>query len=160
MPHHLQEGLRRQAREQYPQECCSLLMGDLADDRVVVKEVVPASNITDRDPRRNYLIDWQTLLGGLTRSRLMSGKVVGFYHSHPDGELYPSPSDIRAAWPGYVYLIGCVDRLGETRIVGWWVHDGTSHFEPLSIRVDQGKHGGSSQDNRATFSNRPMSLGT
>lgn len=144
IPHHLLEGLLRQAREQYPQECCSLLMGDVDENRVAIKEVVPAGNVTDLDPRRNYLIDWQTLLGALTRSSLTTDKVVGCFHSHPGGESRPSPSDTWTAWLGFVYLIGSVDRLGETHVTGWRVQGYSSHFEALTIRVVQGKRGESS----------------
>ncbi|ELZ96109.1 hypothetical protein C440_05475 [Haloferax mucosum ATCC BAA-1512] len=32
--------------------------------------------------------------------------IVGFYHSHPDTDPFPSDADReQASWPGYVYLI-------------------------------------------------------
>lgn len=93
IPPDLTAQIRRAAEAAYPEECCGLLIGRGGEGLPVeVTAIAPASNVA-ADPRRQFEIDpavlihWQrTLRGGELR-------IVGHYHSHPDGRAIPSQKD-------------------------------------------------------------------
>ena len=88
------------ARTALPAECCGLLIG--RDDYVV--ESIRARNLED-NPNR-FLIDPRDHIETLKRARARGLDIVGFYHSHPRTEAYPSPSDVADAFDSeYVHLI-------------------------------------------------------
>lgn len=85
------------AEAAYPQECCGLLVGrQHANGTVEMVRAHPSANLSrtaDRfeiDPRL-----WVDLARALGKGPT---KVVGLYHSHPDGPAQPSAADLEAAW--------------------------------------------------------------
>ena len=97
------------AREEHPRECCGLLVG--SNDRIT--EAIRAKNLADRADR--YLIDPADHIKAQRTARDQGREIVGFYHSHPAGAIYPSSTDIaEAAYPDAVYLI--VSGAGEARV--------------------------------------------
>lgn len=107
-------------------------MGSISELEIEARLVVPAANIA-RMPDRRYQLDWGTLAAGLTGHN--GPRVVGFYHSHPDGSVAPSPLDAESAWPGYVYLIVGVTDSGPAGLAAWRKPDTATatKFEPLHI---------------------------
>ena len=55
--------------------------------------------------------------------------VMGFYHSHPNGDAVPSATDVHEAVPGYVYWI--VSGSGEVR--AWRLRDDRTQFDEVDI---------------------------
>jgi proteasome lid subunit RPN8/RPN11 len=99
------------AEAAWPNECCGLLVG--RGQRLLrVTRVVPAPNVAaganrfELDPRVRIATE-RDLRGGEDR-------VLGHYHSHPDGRAYPSATDLAEAWePALVWLIvGTVGAAG------------------------------------------------
>jgi proteasome lid subunit RPN8/RPN11 len=98
--------IRRGAEDAYPEECCGLLIGRDGDaGALLLERLAPSANLAE-DRRRRFEIDpalyWdlrRTLAG--SRERLL-----GLYHSHPDGSATPSTADVAAAWEvDWIWLI-------------------------------------------------------
>ena len=85
------------AEAAYPRECCGLLSGRLhPNGDIEVVRVHPSANLGKRPGR--FEIDprlWVDLARALGKGPT---KVVGLYHSHPDGPAQPSAVDLEAAW--------------------------------------------------------------
>lgn len=104
----------------YPRECCGLLVGQREDGgrphwlitRVAESENLAAAGREDRfevDPRLQIKLQRQ-----LRGSDL---RIIGVYHSHPDGEARPSRHDLALANdPELVWIITAVrnGRAAET----------------------------------------------
>tara|TARA_A100001037_G_scaffold101034_2_gene92049 strand:- start:1246 stop:1746 length:501 start_codon:yes stop_codon:yes gene_type:complete len=100
------------AERSFPQECCGLLIGEEANGLVQVAEIHESENLAN-DPGRRFEVD-PALRLKLQRSLRGSGhRIIGIYHSHPDGPAHPSPRDLEAAWePELVWLIMSVRSEG------------------------------------------------
>ena len=81
-------------------EICGLLLGDGYE----IGSIVPAANIA-ADPTCWFEIDPAVLFAALRAERAGGPRVIGHYHSHPDGIAAPSPRDAAAAEPGKLWLI-------------------------------------------------------
>jgi len=89
-------------------ETCGLLFG--ASDRIDRAE--PADNVADR-PQDTFEIDPRVLFAAFRAERAGGDRLIGHYHSHPNGSAEPSPRDLAAAEPGKYWLIlgGSIARL-------------------------------------------------
>jgi len=89
-------------------EICGLLFG--ASDRIDRAE--PTDNVADR-PQDTFEIDPRVLFAALRAERAGGDRLIGHYHSHPNGSAEPSPRDLAAAEPDKYWLIlgGGVARL-------------------------------------------------
>ena len=85
------------AEAAYPAECCGLLAGRPRPNGTIdVIRAHPSDNLGKAPDR--FEIDprlWVDLARALGRGPT---KVVGLYHSHPDGPAQPSAIDLEAAW--------------------------------------------------------------
>jgi proteasome lid subunit RPN8/RPN11 len=108
-----------------PREVCGVLAGRRRSvdgesdgpDSVVRVERVP--NVA-ADPRSEYELDPAATVETIDALEAEGSDVVGFYHSHPESDPTPSPTDeARASWVGYVYLLCHPDgRLNAYRWTG------------------------------------------
>jgi len=89
-------------------EICGLLFG--SPDRIGRAE--PVANVADR-PQDTFEIDPRALFAALRAERAGGERMIGHYHSHPNGSAEPSSRDLAAAEPGRLWLIlgGGVARL-------------------------------------------------
>lgn len=81
-------------------EICGLLFG--ADDRI--DDAPPADNVAAR-PQDMFEIDPRALFAALRAERAGGPRLIGHYHSHPNGSAEPSARDLAAAEPGKYWLI-------------------------------------------------------
>lgn len=110
-----------------PHEACGLLLGEGAR----VTQARPAVNVAS-DPSRHFEIDPQALIDAHRAERTGGPRVIGYYHSHPNGPAEPSATDrAQAAHDGRVWAI-IAD--GEVR---FW-RDGDDGFAPLSYACVEG----------------------
>ncbi len=101
--------LRRAALIAFPRECCGLLVGHGEAD-VTVTRLVPAANLADA-PEQRFLIDPQVQFDQLRALRGGPERVVGHYHSHPNGRAQLSPHDLAMADdPDAVWLVMAVEE--------------------------------------------------
>jgi proteasome lid subunit RPN8/RPN11 len=93
------------ASRAYPNECCGLIEGADVADGWRALAIHEAKNIAD-DPRRRFLIDPQAQFELMRRLRGAETRIIGCFHSHPDGEAKPSAADRAEAYEsGFLYLI-------------------------------------------------------
>jgi proteasome lid subunit RPN8/RPN11 len=81
-------------------EICGLLFGD--GNRIESAE--PTPNVA-ADPARTFEIDPAFLFRAIRAERQGGSRLIGHYHSHPNGRAEPSPRDLAAAEPGKYWLI-------------------------------------------------------
>ena len=93
------------ASRAYPSECCGLIEGTDSDDGWRALAIHEAKNIAD-DPRHRFLIDPQAQFDLMRRLRGADTRIIGCFHSHPDGEAKPSATDRAEAYEtDFLYLI-------------------------------------------------------
>ena len=93
------------AEAAFPQECCGLLSGREADGVIRIDGVHESENLA-AEPDRRFEVDPALRLGLQRTLRGDGRRVVGIYHSHPDGPAQPSPRDLAAAWePDLLWLV-------------------------------------------------------
>jgi len=99
--------VRRHGEETYPNECCGVLLGRVADDGTrIVTSTARCGNTRNR-----YNIDPRDLLRLQREGRERGEDIIGFYHSHPDHPARWSPTDLAEAhWFGCSYLITSVQK--------------------------------------------------
>jgi desampylase len=94
------------AREEWPNECCGLLIGTPCS----IEAAHRARNLHDSPTR--YLVRPEDQVAAIRRARAQALEVVGAYHSHPAGRPRPSPTDREEAQPSdLIYLIAGLRRL-------------------------------------------------
>jgi desampylase len=117
--------LLEQAAVSPTQEICGLLIGETEIERLV-----PARNVAG-NPARTFEIDSMTLFAAFRSERAGEGRVLGYYHSHPDGPPTPSRRDTdMAAVDSKVWLI-----IGEGRAAAWKM-DKSKQFHEIVLQID------------------------
>ena len=116
LPQNLRSQILAEALAAHPRECCGLLEGS-------------AERITALHPTRNLAAGpdrFEIDPAEQFRLRREGRRIVGCYHSHPNGRAEPSPRDgEQAGEAGFLWLI-CADTLGA------YVWDGAG-FRPLAL---------------------------
>jgi proteasome lid subunit RPN8/RPN11 len=102
MPAALRRAVVVHARRERPLECCGFVVG--AGRRV--QFVVACTNVAKSAVR--YRIDDRTHieLRRVLRTATPGLRILGVYHSHPEGEPWPSETDVAEAYyPEWTYVI-------------------------------------------------------
>lgn len=129
----------------YPEEACGLLLGSFRPNSGIrVDRAIQLPNhaaITER--RKRFEIDPRLLLNWDRVANEAGLSIVGFFHSHPDQEPWPSATDVRLAWPSYAYLIAGVSRTVDGSLIlngmaAWTFDESSTSFRELSVEVDIG----------------------
>jgi len=120
LPQTLRSQISAEARAAYPRECCGLLEGDGA----CITALHPTRNLAHGPDR--FEIDPAEQFRLMREGR----RIVGCYHSHPDGTCEPSPRDAEYAFDGdFVWVVAGV--AGAVSL-GAYVWDGAG-FRPLVL---------------------------
>lgn len=129
----LHQQVTQHAASDAPNEACGVLIGHIDQGVARTVQAMPIENIAI-NARNAYRMDDKRLaqiIGGLEKTGM---ELVGFYHSHPDGEPVPSPSDIRlAAYPDIPYLI--IGLRNRSSIAAWQINKGS--VERIEIAVSE-----------------------
>jgi len=129
--------IRREGEISYPQECCGLLLGQLANGAKVIVETYPANNAREEAAKYNrFLIPPSAVREAEQYARGKKLDVLGFYHSHPNAEARPSPFDLEYAWPFYSYIIVSVRDRQAGDLTCWRMLDDRSQFVPEELVVE------------------------
>lgn len=110
-----------------PYELCGALLGMAGR----VTGFVPLEN-RSHTPETRFFITAADVLRIEKEAEAHGAQLVGFYHSHPRGTAEPSPVDIEAALPGYIYLIA--SGAGDVR--AWLLREDRSCFDEVEIGKD------------------------
>lgn len=119
--------LQQAALDACPNECCGLLFG--RKDRISGYELT--ANVADL-PARQFEIDPAALIAAERNSRQGIEPILGYFHSHPSGEVQPSQTDAEKAAPdGRHWLI----VNGKDAAVWRAVPNGEifGRFDPISL---------------------------
>ena len=108
--------------------------GNHISQQTLITRIIKATNIATEDREKNYQIDWQTLFNTVRVTRLTSDRIIGFYHSHPDGSTQPSSLDLNLAWIDHSYIILSRQPEDKYTITSWRIHheNGTFQREQLT----------------------------
>jgi desampylase len=101
--------IRAHAAETPDREVCGLLLGTVE----AVEAVQRCANISDT-PATAFEIDPATLIAAHKAERAGGARVIGHYHSHPNGVCAPSARDAENAQIGQICIIVAGDQLS-----GW-----------------------------------------
>ena len=129
--------IRRHGEQDYPHECCGLLIGKFEDQgNKVVTETYGISNAREEEAKRNrFLIRPEELLEGESYAREQQLDVVGFYHSHPDSPAAPSQYDLEHAWPTYSYIIVSTRADEAGNLFSWEQESDRSRFNQEELKI-------------------------
>ena len=135
-----EDEIRRYGEQEYPHECCGLLVGRIeADGRKTVLEIYPVSNAREAEARHNRsLILPEEYLRGERHARARRLDVVGNYHSHPDHPAVPSQFDLEHAWPTWSYVIVSVREGKAVDLRSWEMEADRSRF--VEEKVNEVNH--------------------
>jgi proteasome lid subunit RPN8/RPN11 len=108
--------MQEEARAAHPLEACGLLVGRRDVDAITIEDLVMSANLADGDRRRRFMVDPQLHFETLRSLRGSAREVIGVFHSHPNGEPYPSDSDAEMALEAeFVWVIVAVGEDRKTR---------------------------------------------
>lgn len=95
------------ARDAHPAEACGILLGAAGD----ISQAVSARNVHP-EPATRFEIDPQALIDAYRAEREGGPKVMGYFHSHPTGDPYPSQADrSMSAKDGKIWAIIAGDKI-------------------------------------------------
>ena len=95
-----------QAREEYPDECCGVILGNPqnSDEDIVFRCINIQNQLHENDPenyprdaKTAFTIDPRDLLAIEKKSRTNGWTIKMFYHSHPEHDAYFSDEDKKMA---------------------------------------------------------------
>jgi len=123
------ELIRKHAQSAYPNECCGLITGTLDHNTAKIHPVIPSPNIAVENKHKNFEIDPQIRFDVMrqTEGQTSGGlpiKIIGHFHSHPDGDAQPSQRDLEMAYETeLIWIIVSVMQDGKTEITAHRVND-------------------------------------
>ena len=133
----LHEGLLEEmvdhARKDYPREACGIIVGDMAGEKYLAKEVLRAKN-SSPTPSKNYDIDPLLVAQAHEYAEEQNLQVIGFYHSHPNHPPTPSPTDVKYAWPEMIYVIITITHTTpKTETRAWLLDPEKKGFQEIPL---------------------------
>ena len=138
LPATIRDAIEVQARAEYPNESCGLIVGDRpAADGGHALRYLPMRNKA-ASPYR-YEIDPTELLHATIETDDADEAFWGIVHSHTHTRAVPSPTDIGLAfYPDALYLLVSLDAAeadpttGEPSLRAWRIVDGETHEVALT----------------------------
>jgi len=104
----------------YPHEGCGALLGpNPGGGTRRVTQTIPLPNGETGRPRDRFEVAPRDYLAVEDEADRQGLSLLGFWHSHPDGEARPSTTDRAYAWEGLLTVIVAVEN-GSPRDVGAW----------------------------------------
>jgi proteasome lid subunit RPN8/RPN11 len=97
------------ALDGYPKEICGLFLGDIENNKSIVKEYFPITNVSPSETKWDYVPDPNEYMKILSQTSLFRPKsykeLACIFHTHPRGIGVPSIFDVKGASWHTVYLI-------------------------------------------------------
>ena len=119
------------AQAALPNEACGLLGGK--DGRV---QAVYSGANAELSPTR-YRMDPQEQLLAMDAIELAGEDLLGIFHSHPEGQAFPSATDVaQAYYPNVVYIILARPRSGKWKMHGYNLRNGRSQRMVVQVELE------------------------
>lgn len=116
-------------RSEYPNEGCGLVAGQAGK----IGRIYKTTNV-DPNPRVRYQIDPKELLEVFRELDRQGLELIGIFHSHPQTQAYPSPTDISLAfYPDSYYFIISLRNVEQPELRAFRIVDGKIQEEPVQI---------------------------
>ncbi len=131
MPRNVFESVVSHARESLPRECCGILMARV-DDPSTVTMAIRAENAESDSPEQEYVLGHKAHLAAVDMESSGAVRIIGYYHSHPQGGNRPSARDKVRAIAGTTYLVlglGC----DAVEYAAWRFEGDAFAPEPLEV---------------------------
>jgi proteasome lid subunit RPN8/RPN11 len=123
------DAIARHSEQDYPGECCGIMLGDDDGNERTVVALLPQTNQSDAaEQYHRFLITPEMMLTAEKEARARHLDVIGFYHSHPEDEARPSNFDREHAWPWYSYIVVRVRDHTYDKMASWRLEDDRSRF--------------------------------
>ncbi|SCA58019.1 putative Mov34/MPN/PAD-1 [Candidatus Terasakiella magnetica] len=112
-------------KQAHPEECCGLIVGD----GETVERLMPSANISTGDKTKSFELDPKVRFELIRESGERS--LMGFYHSHPNGNPFPSKTDRSMVYePELLWVITTCKEIKAFRF-----NETNQDFEEIPIRV-------------------------
>ena len=95
------------ARVTFPNEACGIIIGRENH----INRFMPVSNKTTADPAISFAIDPKDYFNARRDAKEVGDRVMGIWHSHPDGLAEPSTQDKAQSYEGnWLWLITAISH--------------------------------------------------
>jgi proteasome lid subunit RPN8/RPN11 len=112
LPANLRVQLEQEARRAFPRECCGLLEGVCEGAAARAAALHPTTNLAAAPDK--FEIDPVAHFALLHRLHGGPRRIIGCYHSHPNGKSEPSARDAEnATEDGFLWLIASLEQCGS-----------------------------------------------
>jgi proteasome lid subunit RPN8/RPN11 len=112
-----------------PKEACGFLLGH---DNLIL-DILPSQNDLSED---RFCLTAVELTAAENAAAPKHQKVLGFYHSHPQGQARPSDQDHDEALPGYIYaIIGLKEPSSALTLAFFGLEETTGRLIPVEYEV-------------------------
>jgi proteasome lid subunit RPN8/RPN11 len=140
VPPSLLKTIADSAERAYPREACGLVVGTVgADGTLRATAALESANLAPADQPDRFEIDPALRLRVQREARERGERVLGHWHSHPDGAARPSAMDLSLAWErDLVWLVVQVVEGQAVRINAHRLADDGSRFEPVALADGEG----------------------
>ncbi len=102
------------AENSLPDECCGLI----AVANGAIRFAYPLTNANPSPV--SFTVDPAEHFGAMRHAESQGWEILGVFHSHPEGEATPSPTDVAMAWdPEWIHLI-----VGGGELAAFVIRDG------------------------------------
>lgn len=127
------------AEAAWPAEACGLIVGRGKGQLIRVTRIVPAANLITDDPHRFELDPTARLtLERELRDADSRDRIIGHYHSHPDGTAAPSATDRAMTHePDLAWVIIGVTDGQAIQTLAHRLDEKRGAFRPVPIRTQK-----------------------
>jgi proteasome lid subunit RPN8/RPN11 len=127
--------IRAHGEQEFPYECCGLMLGTVDGDDRTVAELYTLTNVHEDGHERRFRIDPKEQMLAEKGARERGLKMLGVYHSHPDHPARPSEYDREWAWPWYSYIIVSVEKGKSALMTSWQLKEDGSAYDEEAIEI-------------------------
>ncbi len=120
LPTDLAQKIRKFCEDSYPREACGILIGQGGQ----VTKVIPSPNLS-ATPEKAFEIDPALIIHHQKECRKGPLKIIGHYHSHPNGQAEPSIQDKQQNYDAsLIWVIVSVTKVGAQSMNAFATHNG------------------------------------
>ena len=129
------EQIRQHGVDDFPFECCGVLLGKVTPDNRQVGRIKRLDNVHEDGHERRFLIAPDQMFQLEKEARSNGDSIIGFYHSHPNHPAKPSEYDREWAWPWYSYIILSVMEGEPSEMTSWTLDEDRQSYTAEVIEV-------------------------